>query len=94
MKPVIAIIVLVGVYLFYPTYDLLVKDSPFDETFALYDSQFLTADRCRDAAMEMKLRYFHCAGGNIWGGLLSTYGSYQPENRYGDSELSKKEKHE
>lgn len=87
MKPVFAIIILVGVYLFYPTYDLLVKDSPFDETFTLHDSQFLTAGGCRDAAMAMKLRYFHCASGNIWGELFSTYGSYQPENRYSDPQL-------
>ena len=44
MKSVIVIMILVGVYLFYPTYDLLVKDSPFDETFTLEGSQFLTAD--------------------------------------------------
>lgn len=92
MKSVLVIMILVGVYLFYPTYDLLVKDSPFDETFTLQDSQFLTADRCRSAAMAMKLRYFHCAGSSIWGELLSTYGSYQPENRYSDPELLKEDK--
>jgi hypothetical protein len=91
MKSVIAIIILVGVYLFYPTYDLLVRDSPFDETFTLLDSRFLTADRCRDAAMAMKLRYYHCAGSTVWVGLLSTYGSYRPESRYSDPELFKEE---
>lgn len=91
MKFIIVIIILAGVYLFYPTYDLLVKDSPFDETFTLKDSQFLTADRCREAAMAMKLRYFHCAGSSIWGELLSTSGSYQPENRYSDPELFKED---
>ncbi|MEP3856457.1 MAG: hypothetical protein ABJM39_05365 [Porticoccus sp.] len=91
MKSVLVIVILVGVYLFYPTYDLLVKDSPFDETFTLQDSQFLTADRCREAAMVMKLRYFHCAGSSNWSDLLSTYGSYQPEKRYSDPGLFKKD---
>jgi len=91
MKSVLVIVILVGVYLFYPTYDLLVKDSPFDETFTLQDSQFLAADRCREAAMVMKLRYFHCAGSSNWSDLLSTYGSYQPEKRYSDPELFKED---
>ncbi|MDP1521358.1 hypothetical protein Q8A57_10285 [Porticoccus litoralis] len=87
MKAVLVIIVLVVVYMFYPQYDLIVKQSPFDEEPTLEGTGYLTEGSCREAAQAINARYFHCSSKNLWGELFGTYTSYREPERYSDPKL-------
>lgn len=87
MKALLAIVVLVVVYVFYPRYALMVKQSPFDEHSTLKSKGYLTEERCREAAKTMELRYYHCSARNLWGEIFGTYTRYQKPDRYADPEM-------
>lgn len=87
MKAVLAILIVVIAYVFYPRYDLMVKQSPFDEHSTLEGRGYLTEGRCREAAKAMRARYYHCAARNLWGQIFGTYTSYDPKERYADPAL-------
>jgi len=87
MKGLLIILILVIAYVFYPRYDLMIKQSPFDEHSTLEGSGYLTEGRCRDAAKAMHARYYHCSAKNVWGQIFGTYTSYDPKERYADPDL-------
>lgn len=81
MKAVFIILTLVGLSLFYPTYDLQVKTDLFSEDFTVQETDFMTHKRCHQAAFEAKVKYYRCDSKTIWRSMFSKTTSYDPDTR-------------
>jgi|TARA_B110000503_G_scaffold138844_1_gene225830 hypothetical protein len=88
MKAILIILALVGVTLFYPTYDLVVKADLFTEDFSVQETGFMTHKRCHQAAFEAKVNYYRCDSKTIWQSFFSKSSGYDPEVRYNTKSLS------
>ncbi|MEH6617174.1 MAG: hypothetical protein V7699_04990 [Porticoccus sp.] len=82
MKAVFIILTLVGLSLFYPTYDLQIKTDLFSEEFSVQETGFITHKRCHQAAFEAKVKYYRCESKTIWRSLFSKTTSYDPDARH------------
>lgn len=88
MKAILSILALVGVTLFYPTYDLVFKADLFTEEFSVQETGFMTYKRCHKAAFEDKVKYYRCDSKTIWQSLISKPSVYDPGIRYNTKSLS------
>lgn len=69
MKAVLVFVAVVFIILFYPRYDLLVKNEFFDENFRVERTGFLTSKGCHQAAFDMRARYYTCRSRTLIQGL-------------------------
>lgn len=86
MKFLLLALVLFFVYLFCPTYDLYVKESPFAENYVFEKSGFYSKSACAeyargltDSAREMPAH--RCRKTSKWGRMYSSYTQYDPAIR-------------
>jgi hypothetical protein len=75
-KFLIVIIILAGVYLFYPFRDLYVREDPFSQRFHPRGQGFWTLDSCKSAAAAQNAIEFHCRKRTNLGRFLNTSNSY------------------
>lgn len=60
MKFVLAVLILLLVYLFYPFHDLYVKEDPFSDNFSLVSKGFWSEESCAEAADAQQARDHQC----------------------------------
>lgn len=86
MKFLLLAFVLLIVYLFYPTYDLYVKENPFAEHYVLEKQGFYSQSRCREhvrglATSALDVPEHRCRKTSKWGRMYSSYTRYDPSIR-------------
>ncbi len=81
MKAITALLLLTGLYLFYPTFDLWIKTDPFASDYRAGASGFFTLNRCRAAAEAAGADQFRCEKNARWRGLFDTFRRRNPEIR-------------
>ncbi len=84
MKAVFVLLVLVGFYLFYPKYDLLVWPDPFSDQFVVKGEGFYTAGNCHQQAETAGYEIYRCVGKTLWNEMLSTSAGYHTERHFSD----------
>lgn len=77
MKLVIAALILLLVYVFYPFRDLYVKDDPFSDNYDLVAKGFWSLEACASAADAQQASDFQCRQRSTWSQMFSA------ANRYG-----------
>jgi hypothetical protein len=82
MKAALIILILAGLALFYPIYDLQVKTDLFSEDFAVQETGFISYKRCHQAAFEAKVKYYRCDSKTIWQSFFSKASNSDPEARH------------
>lgn len=91
MKFIVLLVILVLVYIFYPTYDLYLKAEVFSDEYELRESNFLSANKCREtAAIIAQHKPYRCVKTSVWKNLFGGYTQYDPEIRENQRELSGK----
>ena len=90
MKIIIAILLLTGVYLFYPIYDLASKDDIFTNDFHVVGRDYLSLGNCIDAATAESAIVFSCIKKNHWDEISTGFTQYNPEIREIRKELAGK----
>lgn len=78
--------VLLIVYLFYPIYDLYVKENPFAEHYVLEQQGFYSKSRCTKharglATSAIDVPEHRCRRTSQWGRMYSSYTRYDPSIR-------------
>ena len=89
MKSIALLVVLVLVYIFYPTYNLHLKVDVFSDEYELRETNFLSIGKCRQAAaIAAKGKLYHCNKTSVWKKMFGGYTQYNPEIRETQRELS------
>lgn len=78
MKAITALVLIMALYLFYPTFDLWIKTDPFASDYRASASGFVTLKGCRDAAEAMGADQFRCEKNARWRGLFDTFRQRDP----------------
>lgn len=81
VKAIVALVLIMALYLFYPTYNLSVKTDPFATDYRAVASEFITLNRCRNAAEAMGAEAFRCEKKARWRGLFDTFRQRDPKIR-------------
>ena len=81
MKILIVLLIALAVFLLFPTYDLVKEPPSFVEEVqpATVENGFLSLERCRQKAEDMKLVDYRCIKKRSWEGIFSNYHKYNYE---------------
>lgn len=86
VKYLLLAVVVLLVYLFYPTYDLYIKENPFAEQYVLVKKGFYSKSRCSDhveglAESALDIPEHRCRKTSKWGQMYGSYTRYDPAIR-------------
>lgn len=78
--------VLLIVYLFYPTYDLYIRENPFAEKYTLEKQGFYSKSACAEyarslAGSALDIPAYRCRKTSKWGQMYYNYTKYDPSIR-------------
>lgn len=76
MKIFFLLVLLVAAYIFVPTYDLYVKQKPFDEQLTLIDRGYYSQRRCQELGRRIDASSYRCLKHNRWTAVFAARTKY------------------